>query len=220
MKQTKYESVESVLKNNAKEIIVNLMNDLMLNDCHLIKYAIRKELTHLTLKQLCDKQWTDARSKSEFGTRLSVEFGGLLELYLPHELEKFGCNAISKFTSKGDMLEDGNIHWEIKTGRGKEIQGSTHSPKEKESMYLIQVLWNCDMDKPLDEMIKDGKFISKINISVFKDIMLNSKGKHTNQNSRTSLRFISNMYDECVKACVYGSVKKNPTWVKFVKESV
>ena len=87
-------------------------------------------------------------------------------------------------------------------------------------MNLIQVLWSCYIDKPLDEILEDKKFISEINISVFRNTMLDSEGKHTNQNSRTTLGFKSNRYDECVNACVYGSVQKNSVWVKFVQESV
>jgi hypothetical protein len=81
------------------------------------------------------------------------------------------------------------------------------------------VLWDCYWDKTLDEILEDRKFISEINICVFNDIVVDSIGEHSNNNSRTTLQFRRDRYDECVDACVYGSIKENRVNVAFVKES-
>jgi hypothetical protein len=113
------------------------------------------------------------------------------------------------------------LHWEIKTGRGNFIQGATHSPKEKKIFGgYIQVLWECDWNTPLDTILETRKFISHLNICVFRDTKVNSVGEHSDNNSRTTLRFTKDKYDECVDACIFGSIKKNQTYVGFVKKSV
>ena len=157
--------------------------------------------------------------KSEFAVDLVVSFGKIFEFYLPLKLQELGSNITPTFTSKGDMIEN-DISWEIKTGRGKFIQGATHSPKEKSALNLIQVLWDCHWDKTLDDILADRKFISEINICVFRDIIVDSIGEHSNNNSRTTLQFKNNRYSECLDACVFGSIKQNRINVGFVKESV
>ena len=205
-------TIKSVLKDNVNQIIVD-MNEELLND-RIIRFWAKVN-SNLTLREFVSTYWED---KSEFAVDLGVSFGKIFEFYLPFKLQELGCNVEPTFTSKGDMVED-NTHWEIKTGRGKFIQGATHSPKEKSSLNLIQVLWDCYWDKTLDEILEDRKFISEINICVFNDIVVDSIGEHSNNNSRTTLQFRRDRYDECVDACVYGSIKENRVNVAFVKES-
>ena len=205
--------IKSILKDNISEIIDD-MNEELLQD-RIIRFWNRNN-SHLTLKQFVDTYWED---KSEFAVDLGVSFGKIFEFYLPCKLKELGYNVIPTFTSKGDMIED-DISWEIKTGRGKFIQGATHSPKEKSALNLIQVLWDCHWNKTLDEILADRKFISEINICVFHNIVVDSIGEHSNNNSRTTLQFRNDRYDECVDACVYGSIKKNRKNVGFVKESL
>ena len=206
-------NLKSILKEHINEIIVD-MNEELLND-RIIRFW-KKNDEDLTLRQFVDKYWED---KSEFAVDLGVSFGKIFEFYLPNKLQELGCDITPTFTSKGDMLE-GETNWEIKTGRGKFIQGATHSPKEKSALNLIQVLWDCHWDKTLDDILADRKFISEINICVFHNIIVDSIGEHSNNNSRTTLQFKNNRYSECLDACVFGSIKQNRVNVGFVKESV
>ena len=93
-------------------------------------------------------------------------------------------------------------------------------PKEKKPLNLIQVLWNAHWDKTLVEIKNDRKFIKEVNICVFDNIVVDSVGEHSDNNSRTSLVFRNHLYNECVDACVFGDINKNPVNVGFVKESV
>ena len=215
-------NLKSIIKEHINEIIVD-MNEELLND-RIVRFWKRND-EDLTLRQFVDKYWED---KSEFAVDLGVSFGKIFEFYLPNKLQELGCDITPTFTSKGDMLENGvsgtsilykwRKNWEIKTGRGKFIQGATHSPKEKSALNLIQVLWDCYWDKTLNEILVDRKFISEINICVFDNIVVDSVGEHSNNNSRTTLQFRKDRFDECVDACVYGSIKKNRVNVGFVKE--
>jgi hypothetical protein len=206
-------NIKSVLREHISEIIDD-MNEELLQD-RIIRFWKRNN-SHLTLKQFVDTYWED---KSEFAVDLGVSFGKIFEFYLPCKLQELGYNVIPTFTSKGDMIEN-DISWEIKTGRGKFIQGATHSPKEKSALNLIQVLWDCHWDKTLDDILADRKFISEINICVFHNIIVDSIGEHSNNNSRTTLQFKNNRYSECLDACVFGSIKQNRVNVGFIKESV
>ena len=134
-------------------------------------------------------------------------------------MKSLGCNVVPIFTSEGDMKELEKF-WEIKTGRGKFIQCATHSPKEKKPLNLIQILWDCHWNKTLAEIKHDRKFIKQLNICVFDDIIVDSIGEHSDNNSRTQLVFRNHLYNECVDACVYGTIKKNTKNVGFVKQSV
>ena len=215
-------NLKSIIKEHINEIIVD-MNEELLND-RIVRFWKRND-EDLTLRQFVDKYWED---KSEFAVDLGVSFGKIFEFYLPNKLQELGCDITPTFTSKGDMLENGvsgtsilykwRKNWEIKTGRGKFIQGATHSPKEKSALNLIQVLWDCYWDKTLDSILFNRKFISEINICVFDNIVVDSVGEHSNNNSRTTLQFRKDRFDECVDACVYGSIKKNRVNVGFVKE--
>ena len=206
-------NIKSVLREHISEIIDD-MNEELLQD-RIIRFWKRNN-SHLTLKQFVDTYWEDKR---EVAVDLGVSFGKIFEFYLPCKLQELGYNVIPTFTSKGDMIEN-DISWEIKTGRGKFIQGATHSPKEKSALNLIQVLWDCHWDKTLDDILADRKFISEINICVFHNIIVDSIGEHSNNNSRTTLQFKNNRYSECLDACVFGSIKQNRVNVGFVKESV
>jgi len=214
-------SIKTPIRENINDIINDLNEELILDR---IVRQWKENDAHLTLGQFVDKYWED---KSEFAVDLGVSFGKIFEFYLPNKLKKLGCNITPTFTSKGDMVEEwkGEIekyrkNWEIKTGRGKFIQGATHSPKEKKPLNLIQVLWDCHWDKTLNEILVDRKFISEINICVFDDIIVDSIGEHSDNNSRTQLVFRNHLYNECVDACVYGTIKKNTKNVGFTKQSV
>ena len=89
--------------------------------------------------------------------------------------------------------------------------------KEKGKMNLIQVLWDCHWDKTLNEILETGEFISVINVCVFEDTTVNSVGEHSDNNSRTTLKFTRDRYEDCVEACVYGTIKQNRINVKFQK---
>ena len=78
---------------------------------------------------------------------------------------------LERCISGTSIMNKYDITWEIKTGRGKFIQGATHSPKEKSALNLIQVLWDCHWDKTLDDILADRKFISEINICVFLNML-------------------------------------------------
>ena len=206
-------NLKSIIKEHINEIIVD-MNEELLND-RIVRFWKRND-EDLTLRQFVDKYWED---KSEFAVDLGVSFGKIFEFYLPNKLQELGCDITPTFTSKGDMLE-GDTNWEIKTGRGKFIQGATHSPKEKSALNLIQVLWDCHWDLTLAELKHDRKFIKEMNICVFNDIIVDSVGEHSDNNSRTTLQFKKDRFDECVNACVYGRIKQNRINVAFIKESV
>lgn len=209
-------NIKTIFEENIVEIIEDLNAELLQD--RIINFW-KKVGSHLTLTELVNTYWGEA--KSEFAVDLGVTFGKIFELYLPFKLQSMGYNVKPRFSSAGDMIEEliqGILKdWEIKTGRGKFIQGATHSPKEKGKMNLIQVLWDCHWDKSLDDIMKTGEFISVINVCIFEDTTVNSIGEHSNNNSRTILKFTRDRYDDCLEACVYGNIKKNRVNVGFVK---
>lgn len=208
-------NVKEIFQENIVEIIEDLNKELLQD--RIINFW-KKVGAHLTLTELVDTYWGEV--KSEFAVDLGVTFGKIFELYLPFKLQSLGYNVKPQFSSAGDMVEDyegKDIYWELKTGRGKFIQGATHSPKEKGKMNLIQVLWDCHWDKSLNEILETGEFISVINVCVFQGTTVNSVGEHSNNNSRTTLQFTADRYEDCVEACVYGTIKKNRINVAFQK---
>ena len=214
-------SIKTLIRENINDI-VNDLNEELLQD-RIVRFwdkvnTIDRNIKPYgyTLDELVTKHWG---VRSEFTVDLGVTFGKVFELYLPFKLMSLGCNVVPTFTSKGDMKE-GETYWEIKTGRGKFIQGATHSPKEKNALNLIQVLWDCHWDLTLAELKHDRKFIKEMNICVFNDIIVNSVGEHSDNNSRTTLQFKKDRFDECVNACVYGRIKQNRINVAFIKETV
>ena len=212
-------NLKSILKEHINEIILD-MNEELLND-RIVRYW-NEDDSDLTLREYVNKYW---EKLSEFSVDLGVSFGKIFELYLPRKLNKLGYNVNTKFTSNGDMeevLSDvKSILWEIKTGRGEKIQGATHSPKEHKVFEgYLQVLWECFWDTPLTEILETRRFISNINVSAFTNTTVSSSGKPSNVSSITSVGFKSDRYDDCVDACVYGKIKKNPVNVKFIKEEV
>ena len=209
-------TIKQFIKSHATEIVADMNRELM-NE-RLFRFW-QRTAPHLTLRQLQETYWTDKKSKAEFAVDLGVMFGKVWELYLPFKLHDAGLNVKPLFTSAGDFVE-GTTPWENKTGRGKFIQGATHSPKEKSAMNLIQVLWDCRWDVPLNEIMASGEFISEMNICVFDDVVVNSVGEHSDNNSRTQLVFTKEQFDVCATACVVGSIKKNSKNVGFVRASV
>ena len=117
-------SIKTLIRENINDIINDLNEELLLD--RIVRFWRRND-EDLTLRQFVNKYWED---KSEFAVDLGVSFGKIFEFYLPNKLQELGCDITPTFTSKGDMKE-GETYWEIKTGRGKFIQGATHSPKEK-----------------------------------------------------------------------------------------
>ena len=215
-------SIKTLIRENINDII-NDLNEELLSD-RILRFWDKVNIMErdskpygYTLDELMCTYWVGKKARSEFAVDLGVTFGKITELYLPFKLKSLGCNVVPIFTSEGDMKELEKF-WEIKTGRGKFIQGATHSPKEKSSLNLIQVLWDCYWDKTLDSILFNRKFISELNICVFDNIVVDSIGEHSNNNSRTTLQFKRDRFDECVDACVYGSIKKNRVNVGFVKE--
>ena len=209
--------VKKILKDNISEIVNELNEELLLD--RLFRYW-KKRGSHLTLREYSELDWPG--NLKELAVDLGVGFGKLFELYLPNKLAELGCNVEGKYTSDGDMMEHlpelVRLHWEIKTGRGNFIQGATHSPKEKKVFGgYIQVLWECDWNTPLDTILETRKFISHLNVCVFRDTKVNSVGEYSDTNSRTTIRFTKDRYYECVDACIFGSIKKNSVNVGFVK---
>ena len=207
-------TIKQFIHINSLEIIEDLNREMM--DERIIKFW-RRVGSHLTLRQVQEKYWSD--TTAEFAVDLGVTFGKVFELYLPFKLADAGFDIEPLFSSAGDMKQ-GDKFWELKTGRGKFIQGTTHSPKEKSEMNLIQVLWDCRWDVSLDEIDKTGEFISSLNVCVFENIKVDSVGEHSGNNSRTTMKFTREQYDTCVEACVIGSIKQNRINVGFIKESV
>ena len=214
-------SIKTLIRENITDI-VNDLNEELLQD-RIVRFWDKVNIMDrdikphgYTLDELVTKHWG---VRSEFTVDLGVTFGKVFELYLPFKLKSLGCNVVPTFTSQGDMKE-GETYWEIKTGRGKFIQGATHSPKEKNALNLIQVLWDCHWDITLAELKHDRKFIKEMNICIFNDIIVDSVGEHSDNNSRTTLQFKKDRFDECFDACVYGTIKKNTKNVGFTKESV
>ena len=205
-------TIKNFIQTHSLEIINDLNKELF--DERIFKFW-RKVGSHLTLRELMKKYWSD--TTAEFCVDLGVTFGKVFELYLPFKLADAGFDIEPLFSSAGDMKE-GDKFWELKTGRGKFIQGTTHSPKEKAEMNLIQVLWDCRWDTPLDEL--NGEFISCLNVCVFEDVVVDSVGTHSGNNSRTTMKFTTDKFDICQEACVIGSIKKNRKNVGFIKESV
>ena len=215
-------NVKDLIADNIDAIVEDLNKELLSD--RIVRFW-QKVDSNLTLDELVTRHW---QVRSEFTVDLGVSFGKIFELYLPFKLKSLGLNVEPIFTSEGDMVENGvsgtsilykwRKNWEIKTGRGKFIQGATHSPKEKKPLNLIQVLWDCHWNKTLTEIREDGQFIKELNICVFDNIVVNSVGEHSDNNSRTTLQFTKDRYDECVDACVYASIKKNRVNVGYVKE--
>ena len=211
-------NIKSAIAAHVHEIIDD-MNQELIND-RLIRFW-RKVGSHLTLDELVQTYWSD--TKSEFGVDLGTSFGKIFELYLPFKLQELGYDVSPLFSSKGDMVEmvDGKeVYWELKTGTGSNIQGSTHSPKERATLNLIQVLWTPNRELTLDEILASGSFIQDINICVFTETTVNSVGVGSSTNSRTSFKFTSDRLDECEEACVFGEIKPNRVNIKFVKTPI
>ena len=149
------DQIKKVISDNISEIIAD-MNKELLQD-RIIRFWGKVD-SSLTLNQLVNQYWND-ESKSEFFVDLGVSFGKTFEVYLPFKLQELGCTVLPKFSSAGDFIEiigDDIKPWEIKTGQGTHIQGATHSPKEKKSLNLVQVLWTPVKDKSLDEILETG----------------------------------------------------------------
>ena len=206
-------SIKTLIRENINDII-NDLNEELLSD-RILRFWDKVNIMErdskpygYTLDELMCTYWVGKKARSEFAVDLGVTFGKITELYLPFKLKSLGCNVVPIFTSEGDMKELEKF-WEIKTGRGKFIQGATHSPKEKKPLNLIQILWDCHWNKTLAEIKHDRKFIKQLNICVFDDIIVDSIGEHSDNNSRTQLVFRNHLYNECVDACVYGTIKKN-----------
>ena len=217
-------SIKTLIRENINDII-NDLNEELLSD-RILRFWDKVNIMErdskpygYTLDELMCTYWVGKKARSEFAVDLGVTFGKITELYLPFKLKSLGCNVVPIFTSEGDMKELEKF-WEIKTGRGKFIQGATHSPKEKKPLNLIQILWDCHWNKTLAEIKHDRKFIKQLNICVFDDIIVDSIGEHSDNNSRTQLVFRNHLYNECGDACVYGTIKKNTKNVGFVKQSV
>ncbi len=202
--------MKAAIEKHVLEIIKD-MNKLLMED-RIVGFW-RKVGSHLTLKEVRDTYWTDSKSRSEFGVDMGVSFGKIFELYLPFKLKELGYDVTPRFSSKGDM-KVGDTSWELKTGTGTNIQGATHSPKEKAAMNLIQVLWTYELDKSLDEL---ESLISTINICVFENTIVQSTGEASPTNSRTAVRFLKEQYKECSDACVYGTIKENRVYAGFTK---
>tara|TARA_R100000152_G_C6702467_1_gene131706 strand:+ start:98 stop:820 length:723 start_codon:yes stop_codon:yes gene_type:complete len=234
-------NIKSIFDKNSVEIIRRL-NDKFIERSHIVGMWKDENDLELTLTQFRDRYW-EGKTKTEFAVDLGVSMGKITEFYLPKILSSLNANVTPKFTSSGDMKELYKkhnhtsiefkeykenvekevleIYWEIKTGRGDAIQGATHSPKEKGNLNLIQILWDTDWDAKLKDVLESNQFIDKVNLSVFFDTDAHtSTGKHSDTNSRTTIKFKSDRYDDCVNACVYGTLKKNPTNVKFIKEGI
>jgi hypothetical protein len=212
--------IKSVLKDNISDIVKDLNEELLLE--RIFRYW-NKHGSHMTLREYVNTYWPG--NLNEFAVDLGVSFGKIFELYIPFKLQELGYNIEPKYTSSGDMMEhlddSYRLYWELKTGRGKFIQGATHSPKEKKMFGgLLQVLWEGDWDTSLDTILETRKFISHLNICVFRDTKVDSVGEYSNNNSRTTLQFTRDKYNECKDACIFGSIKKNRVCVRFVKESV
>ena len=209
--------IKEVIRDNIKDI-VSEMNEEMFRSLTLRWW--KKKGSHRTLEEHRDTYWADKGAITEFGTDLSVSFGKAFELLLPDKLNELGCKDVQpRFTSKGDMI-DGVMSWENKTGQGKFVQGSTHSPKEKKPLNLIQFLWAPYKDKSLDDILKDRRFIYSLNVCVFENIKVDSIGTHSNNNSRTAIRIRKENIEVAKDACVYGDLKKNPKYVGFEKVEV
>jgi|TARA_B100000073_G_scaffold190403_1_gene157612 hypothetical protein len=209
-------TLNQIISDNFEEIL-NKVNDEIL-DFRLLKFW-KKINPELNIVQLRDSYWTDVKSRAEFSVDLGVEFGKMFELFLPFYLQDKGYDCSPSFNSGGDMIFQGKPY-EIKTGQGNDIQGATHSPKEEKPMNLVQVLWEFDKTKNLNELLESKAFIASLNLCVLDDIRINRHGTHSGNNSRTTFKFPKEMHDVIEEAMIFGRCTKGSKNVVFKKTPI
>jgi len=205
------------LTDNFGEIIEELNKEIL--NFRIVRFW-QKINPSLTLTQLRDAYWQDAKSRSEFGVDLGVEFGKMFEMFLPFFLNEKGYACEPCFNSSGDMKFEGETK-EIKTGTGGNIQGSTHSTgKETKPISMVQVLWEMNKETPLSELLQTKAFIKAINICVVDSISIERKGEHTDNNSRTTFSFTNKNFDALSDGLVFGRCRKGTKNVIFEKTQI
>jgi hypothetical protein len=165
-------------------------------------------------------------SNSEFGSKIGAHFGNCAELAVIEVLENAGYDCKRLHNSKGDMMWYGT-HYEIKSGRGEYLQGSTHSPKEDSKMNLVQILWELNWHVPVGELQIAGRWIKAWNICVFENIELKRFGKPKKNSSRSLLKLPGREIKAAKHGCLYGTVdnltkaRRSPgKWVRFIKKDI
>ena len=151
-------TLNSIISDNFEEIITQVNQEIL--DFRILKFW-KKTNPELTITELRDSFWTDAKSRAEFSVDLGVEFGKMFEIFLPFFIRDKGFDCSPSFNSGGDMIFN-NKAYEIKTGQGDSIQGATHSPKEEKPMNLIQVLWEFNKTSTLTELLETKAFVSSM----------------------------------------------------------
>jgi hypothetical protein len=149
-------TLNNIISDNFEEIITQINQEIL--DFRILKFW-KKTNPELTLTELRDSFWTDAKSRAEFSVDLGVEFGKMFEIFLPFFIRDKGFDCSPSFNSGGDMIFN-NKAYEIKTGQGDSIQGATHSPKEEKPMNLVQVLWEFNKTSTLTELLETKAFVS------------------------------------------------------------
>jgi hypothetical protein len=214
--QISFMTLNSIISDNFEEIINEINQEIL--DFRIIKFW-KKTNPELTITELRDSFWTDAKSRAEFSVDLGVEFGKMFEIFLPFFIRDKGFDCSPSFNSGGDMIFN-NKAYEIKTGQGDSIQGATHSPKEEKPMNLIQVLWEFNKTSTLTQLLETKAFVSSMNVCVLDNVQITRVGTHSGNNSRTTFKFPVEMYDVIDESMVFGKCTKGTKNVVFKKTPI
>lgn len=209
-------TLNNIISDNFEEIITQINQEIL--DFRILKFW-KKTNPELTLTELRDSFWTDAKSRAEFSVDLGVEFGKMFEIFLPFFIRDKSFDCSPSFNSGGDMIFN-NKAYEIKTGQGDSIQGATHSPKEEKPMNLIQVLWEFNKTATLTELLETKAFVSSMNVCVLDNVQITRVGIHSGNNSRTTFKFPVEMYDVIDESMVFGKCTKGTKNVVFKKTPI
>lgn len=209
-------TLNSIISDNFEEIINEINQEIL--DFRILKFW-KKTNPELTLTELRDSFWTDAKSRAEFSVDLGVEFGKMFELFLPFYLQRKGYDCEPSFNSEGDMVFR-KKPFELKTGQGNDIQGATHSPKENKPMNLVQVLWEFNKTSTLTQLLETKAFVSCLNICVLDNVNAISIGEASDNSSRTKLKFPKEMCDVIQESTVFGKCRPGRDYVIFEKTPI
>lgn len=115
---------------------------------------------------------------------------------------------------------DGSFLVELKTTRGSDIQGSTHSSNKCESFIFIK--YNVDREYEFSENKKTKHFITDIfyaytpSISKLKNSTWKGSPKHNN--SRTTFKVSNDDLEVFREHVINGEISPKKKWIKWIPE--
>lgn len=200
---------------------------------HFLRNLIERTENSITKSfwRLCEKKLSlreyinstnDKKSTLIRNNKVSVIIGNEIEEELCPLLKSM--NIVSEHVDNeiGDFLIE-NTMWELKTskektnGKGiKTLQGSTHSGSKCDNYIFIR--YGINIDKILKWKDKPNNIIDRLHFSVHRNVVKKEYwiGKHTNKNSRTTLKVPIGVYEDFSKGLVFGEIKPGRKFLQFL----